>query len=228
MPRNGERETPSGQRKRGCSAVGSAPHWQCGGHGFESRQLHAVWMAWRPWSGGKSSSTGASSRSGVRGVAGGLPSRGSACWLLSVMRRVRVAAGRCSGSSGGGAGAVGAARRLLEGRSCGLRLLRRAGRRRGDGVFGFDRWCVAHPRSSGEPGRAGCLASTDGFRARRVTGTVSLVSAEARESVSEWRWWRPGTLCNEFLEVFWLLLLTRTDQRGLTLCMWGTMSSRVL
>ena len=24
----------------GISAVGSAPHWQCGGHGFESRMLH--------------------------------------------------------------------------------------------------------------------------------------------------------------------------------------------
>ena len=27
---------------RGISAVGSAPHWQCGGHGFESRMLHAL------------------------------------------------------------------------------------------------------------------------------------------------------------------------------------------
>ena len=25
---------------RGISAVGSAPHWQCGGHGFKSRILH--------------------------------------------------------------------------------------------------------------------------------------------------------------------------------------------
>ena len=25
---------------RGISAAGSAPHWQCGGHGFESRMLH--------------------------------------------------------------------------------------------------------------------------------------------------------------------------------------------
>ena len=25
---------------RGISAVGSAPHWQCGGHGFKSRMLH--------------------------------------------------------------------------------------------------------------------------------------------------------------------------------------------
>ena len=25
----------------GISAVGSVPHWQCGGHGFESRMLHA-------------------------------------------------------------------------------------------------------------------------------------------------------------------------------------------
>lgn len=24
----------------GISAVGSAPHWQCGGHGFKSRMLH--------------------------------------------------------------------------------------------------------------------------------------------------------------------------------------------
>ena len=24
----------------GISAAGSAPHWQCGGHGFESRMLH--------------------------------------------------------------------------------------------------------------------------------------------------------------------------------------------
>jgi transcriptional regulator with AbiEi antitoxin domain of type IV toxin-antitoxin system len=24
----------------GCSSAGRAPHWQCGGHGFESRQLH--------------------------------------------------------------------------------------------------------------------------------------------------------------------------------------------
>ena len=24
----------------GIGAVGSAPHWQCGGHGFESRMLH--------------------------------------------------------------------------------------------------------------------------------------------------------------------------------------------
>lgn len=27
---------------RGISAVGSAPHWQCGGHGFKSRMLHFV------------------------------------------------------------------------------------------------------------------------------------------------------------------------------------------
>ena len=27
---------------RGCSAAGSAPHWQCGGHGFEPRQLHRL------------------------------------------------------------------------------------------------------------------------------------------------------------------------------------------
>ena len=26
----------------GIGAVGSAPHWQCGGHGFESRMLHHV------------------------------------------------------------------------------------------------------------------------------------------------------------------------------------------
>ena len=25
---------------RGCGAAGSAPHWQCGGQGFESPQLH--------------------------------------------------------------------------------------------------------------------------------------------------------------------------------------------
>ena len=25
------------QEQRGYGAVGSAPHWQCGGHGFESR-----------------------------------------------------------------------------------------------------------------------------------------------------------------------------------------------
>lgn len=25
---------------RGISTAGSAPHWQCGGHGFESRMLH--------------------------------------------------------------------------------------------------------------------------------------------------------------------------------------------
>ena len=27
-------------QQRGIGAVGSAPHWQCGGHGFESRMLH--------------------------------------------------------------------------------------------------------------------------------------------------------------------------------------------
>ena len=27
---------------RGIGAVGSAPHWQCGGHGFESRMLHFI------------------------------------------------------------------------------------------------------------------------------------------------------------------------------------------
>ena len=27
-------------KERGISAAGSAPHWQCGGHGFESRMLH--------------------------------------------------------------------------------------------------------------------------------------------------------------------------------------------
>ncbi len=27
-------------RSRGISAVGSAQHWQCWGHGFESRMLH--------------------------------------------------------------------------------------------------------------------------------------------------------------------------------------------
>ena len=26
----------------GISAVGSAPHWQCGGHGFKSRMLHLL------------------------------------------------------------------------------------------------------------------------------------------------------------------------------------------
>ena len=27
---------------RGIGAAGSAPHWQCGGHGFESRMLQFV------------------------------------------------------------------------------------------------------------------------------------------------------------------------------------------
>ena len=27
------------ETERGISAVGSAPHWQCGGHGFKSRML---------------------------------------------------------------------------------------------------------------------------------------------------------------------------------------------
>ena len=27
-------------KERGISAAGSAPHWQCGGHGFKSRMLH--------------------------------------------------------------------------------------------------------------------------------------------------------------------------------------------
>jgi hypothetical protein len=27
---------------RGCGAAGSAPHWQCGGQGFESPQLHPI------------------------------------------------------------------------------------------------------------------------------------------------------------------------------------------
>ena len=27
---------------RGCGAAGSAPHWQCGGQGFESPQLHSL------------------------------------------------------------------------------------------------------------------------------------------------------------------------------------------
>src|SRR5690348_7308561 len=26
----------------GCGAAGSAPHWQCGGQGFESPQLHPI------------------------------------------------------------------------------------------------------------------------------------------------------------------------------------------
>src|SRR3712207_1616833 len=34
----GPLETPG--RPRGCGAAGSAPHWQCGGQGFESPQLH--------------------------------------------------------------------------------------------------------------------------------------------------------------------------------------------
>ena len=28
------------KKRWGISAVGSAPHWQCGGHGFKSRMLH--------------------------------------------------------------------------------------------------------------------------------------------------------------------------------------------
>ena len=28
----------------GIGAVGSAPHWQCGGHGFKSRMLHFVML----------------------------------------------------------------------------------------------------------------------------------------------------------------------------------------
>jgi hypothetical protein len=31
-----------GGAPRGCGAAGSAPHWQCGGQGFESPQLHRV------------------------------------------------------------------------------------------------------------------------------------------------------------------------------------------
>ncbi len=31
---------------RGIGAVGSAPHWQCGGHGFKSRMLH-YFFVWK-------------------------------------------------------------------------------------------------------------------------------------------------------------------------------------
>ena len=31
---------------RGCGAAGSAPHWQCGGQGFESPQLHPGKSGW--------------------------------------------------------------------------------------------------------------------------------------------------------------------------------------
>ena len=33
---------------RGISAAGSAPHWQCGGHGFEPRMLHQLQTAILP------------------------------------------------------------------------------------------------------------------------------------------------------------------------------------
>ena len=34
---------------RGISAVGSAPHWQCGGQGFESPMLHQKIPGLEPW-----------------------------------------------------------------------------------------------------------------------------------------------------------------------------------
>ena len=33
----------------GISAVGSAPHWQCGGQGFESPMLHQKIPGFEPW-----------------------------------------------------------------------------------------------------------------------------------------------------------------------------------
>src|SRR5699024_12082887 len=33
---------PTIEYARGISAAGSAPHWQCGGHGFESRMLQLI------------------------------------------------------------------------------------------------------------------------------------------------------------------------------------------